>query len=104
MIDFQINPADFNLLLPEIVLSIGAILMMFMELFLKDKKTLHQWTAFTIFLAAFNLLLFQDSDSSTGFGQMVRSDVFGQFISAIVLIGGGLTVLLGKAYFVSRDK
>ena len=103
MIDFQINPADFNLVLPEIVLSIGAMLMLFMELFLKGKKTLHQGTAFTIFIIAFILLLSQETDGRTGFSMMVRSDLFGQFISAIVLIGGGLTVLLGKAYFVSRE-
>ncbi|MCH7495726.1 MAG: NADH-quinone oxidoreductase subunit N [Candidatus Marinimicrobia bacterium] len=103
MVDFQINPADFNLLLPEIVLSIGAMLMLFMELFLKGKETLHQWTAFTTFIIAFSLLLSQNVGGVTGFSMMVRSDLFGQFFSAIVLIGGGLTVLLGKAYFVSRD-
>ena len=103
MIDFQLNPADFSLLLPEIVLSIGAMLMLFMELFLKNNKTLHQWTAFIIFIAALILILFQVPDSSTGFGKMVRSDLFGQFFSVIILIGGSLTVLLGKAYFIRRD-
>ncbi|MCH8304604.1 MAG: NADH-quinone oxidoreductase subunit N [Candidatus Marinimicrobia bacterium] len=103
MIDFQLNPADFILLLPEIVLSIGAMLMLFMELFLKDKKTLHQWTAFATFLVAFILLLSQGSNTLMAFGKMVRADLFGQFSSAVVLIGGGLTVLLGKEYFVSRD-
>ena len=103
MIDFQIVPADFYLLLPEMVLSVGAMLLLFLELFLKGNKTVQQWTAFAIFVVALSLLLSQESSGATGFGIMMRSDLFGQFISAVVLIGGGLTVLLGKEYLVSRE-
>lgn len=103
MIEFQLNPSDFEVILPEIVLSVGGILMLFMEIYLKERKAIHQWTAFAFFALAFYLVISMGGGASDGFGGMVRSDLFSQFIAGTVLIGGALTVVLGKEYLVNRE-
>ena len=101
--DFQLSISDFNVIMPEIVLSIGGMLMLFLELFMKERKSFHQWTAFSVFILAFMMVLTYGGDGNSGFGGMVRADLFSQFIAFIVLIGGTLTVLAGKEYFMERD-
>jgi len=89
--------------MPEIVLSIGGMLLLFLELFMKGRKSFHQWTTFALFIIAFRMVAIYGGDGVSGFGGMVRADLFSQFISYIVLIGGGLTVLAGKEYFIQRE-
>jgi len=102
-LDFQLNISDFNIIMPEIVLSVGGMVMLFLELFLKERKSVHQWTALTFFIAAFVMTLIYGSGGYSGFGGMVRADLFSQFIAFTVLIGGALTVLSGKEYFIQRE-
>jgi len=77
--------------------------MLFLELFLKDRKSFHQWTAISVFIAAFAMVLLYGSEGNSGFGGMVRADLFSRYIAFIVLIGGTLTALAGKEYFIERD-
>jgi len=77
--------------------------MLFLELYLKERKSVHQWTAFAVFVAAFVMTLIYGSGGYSGFGGMVRADLFSQFIAFTVLIGGALTVLSGKEYFIQRE-
>ena len=102
MIEFQLNPSDFDVILPEIVLAAGGVLMLFLEIYLKERTFIHQWTAFAFFALAFYLVIGMGGTALDGFGGMVRSDLFSQFISGTVLIGGALTVVLGKEYLVNR--
>jgi len=102
-LDFQLNISDFNVIMPEIVLSIGGMLMLFLELFMKERKSFHQWTALAVFVLAFVMVVIHGSEGISGFGGMVRADLFSQYIAFTVLIGGALTVLAGKEYFIQRD-
>jgi len=99
----QLNITDFNVIMPEIVLSIGGMLLLFLELFMKERKSFHQWTTFALFILAFWMVAIYGGDGVSGFGGMVRADLFSQFISYTVLIGGALTVLAGKEYFIQRE-
>ena len=72
--DFQLSISDFNVIMPEIVLSIGGMLMLFLELFMKERKSFHQWTAFSVFILAFMMVLTYGGDGNSGFGGMVRAD------------------------------
>ena len=103
MIEFQLNLSDFSVILPEIVLAVGGMLMLFMEIYLKDRALIHQWTAFAFFAVAFYIVIGMGGAALDGFGGMVRSDLFSQFIAGTVLIGGALTVVLGKEYLVNRE-
>jgi len=102
-LDFQLNISDFNVIMPEIVLSVGGMLMLFLELFMKERKSFHQWTAFVVFIIAIVMVVIYGSGRISGFGGMVRADLFSQFFAFTVLIGGTLTVLAGKEYFIKRD-
>ena len=89
--------------MPEIVLSFGGMLMLFLELFMKGRNSFHQWTTFALFFLAFWMVAINGGDGTSGFGGMVRADLFSQFISFTVLIGGALTVMAGKEYFIERE-
>jgi len=102
-LDFQLNISDFNVIMPEIVLSIGGMLMLFLELFMKGRNSFHQWTTFALFSLAFWMVAINGGVGISGFGGMVRADLFSQFIAYTVLIGGALTVLAGKEYFIQRE-
>ncbi len=103
MIEFQLNPSDFDVILPEIVLAAGGVLMLFLEIYLKERKAIHQWTAFAFFSVAFYIVIDMGGGALDGFGEMVRLDLFSQFIAGTVLIGGMLTVAVGKEYLVNRE-
>jgi NADH-quinone oxidoreductase subunit N len=92
---------DFNLwyLLPELVLTTGALLLLVVEVFTpKDRQSLLTWVALGIVLATgVSLLPFFNVNTTVSNG-LIAVDTFAFTFKVIFLLSAGLTILMSSSY------
>lgn len=93
-----LSNTDFIVLLPLLILTGYACVLMLLDLVIQRK----QWTGWLALVgfgaAALGMLPWQIGETLTGFGGMVKADGFAVFLNVIFLVTGALTVLLALGY------
>ena len=94
-----INLSDFYYLLPEIVLTTGALLLLLVDLMTpRDKQSILAWVTLAILGAtAVALVLVADANVQISRG-LISVDRFALFFKVIFLISAALTVLMSVKY------
>jgi NADH-quinone oxidoreductase subunit N len=106
MITFQ--PADLIRILPEVILSAFAVLVMVLEPFIPaGRKGFLAWTSLVgVITAGVGVLetsLLPGKERILAFGGMVAADHFALYFTALFLLVAGLTVL-GSMNYLERDR
>ncbi len=86
---------------PEIILTIGALVLMFVELGTGGKRNLG-WLTVIVILAAAYPVIANFGHIEVGFSGMILSDRFAQFFRIIILIAGLLATLTAAASWGRR--
>ena len=93
------NQADFYTLLPIIVLTVWAIALLLVDLFIaKERKGLTALLAATGLALTMGVTLSQSSQTSLGFNGMVVLDGFSTFINVLLLFTGLMGIALAYGY------
>jgi NADH-quinone oxidoreductase subunit N len=94
-----INLGDFYYLLPEIVLTTGALLLLLADLIVaRDKQSLLAWVTLGV-LAATGIALLPVADANLQVSRgLIAVDSFALFFKVIFLISAALTVLMSVRY------
>jgi NADH-quinone oxidoreductase subunit N len=91
--------SDFNTLLPLIVLTVWACVLLIADLFIpKARKGLMALLAVFGLALTLDLTLSQLGDSGTGFSGMVTQDGFSTFVNALLLVSAMLAIGLAYGY------
>ena len=95
----DINLSDFYYLLPEIVLTVGALLLLLADLMVpRDKQSVLAWLTLGI-LAATGAALYPVADAHLQISRgLISVDRFALFFKVIFLISAALTVLMSVRY------
>ena len=89
--------ADLMLLMPELILAVGGMAMLVFGVIRGDKSFgLLSWAAIALLLAA-GYALFA-AGGGTAFGGAFRSDSFGQYASALIVLGSIVAILLAGGF------
>lgn len=92
----MINSAVLSVLLPELILALGAIVLLMIGVFTKNGEAAGRsvsWLAIVVLVLA-GVAAFEQSGSTTVFGGAFISDSFTRFLKIVILIGGTLTLLM----------
>mgnify|MGYP004007652927 CR=1 FL=1 len=96
------NQADFQTLLPVMVLTVWAALLLIVDLFIdKEKKWMTALLAAVGLAGTMAISLIQVGQTETGFSEMVVLDGFSTFVSILLLFSGltgncAMASILGK--------
>ncbi len=90
-------PLNFSVILPLLVLTVWACLLLFLDLFIKNKSITALLAALGLVIAL-GLTISQIGSSDTGFNNMVVLDGFSTFINALLLLSGLFGVALAYGY------
>src|SRR3712207_1713469 len=98
------NPAfvlpDFGPALPEIILAIGAILLVLVGAFQGERSTpMINAGALALIVVAFIALLFLPAGRVTTLSEAFVIDSFAKFMKGLALIGSAATIILSADYF-----
>jgi NADH-quinone oxidoreductase subunit N len=86
--------------LPELILSIGAIVLMMVAAYAGDRATRAiSWAAVLLFVAALVASLYP---AGSGFGGLYKADAFSAFAKALVYGGAAVAVILAPDFFERR--
>lgn len=97
MIELQLP--DLTLVMPEILLTVSALIILIADLFIKRKETL----ALIGILSLTGVLLMPGGSSGSTFGGMFVSDSYSTFFKLIFLLNAILTVLISVRYIVIEN-
>ncbi|MEX2649644.1 MAG: NADH-quinone oxidoreductase subunit NuoN [Alphaproteobacteria bacterium] len=96
--------SDLMLALPELWLACAGMALLLVGVFLGDKATrLVLWLAVGALALAFIVISDRPGSSATAFGGLFISDGFAAFMKQLVLIGAGVTAVMGLGY-LRREK
>ncbi len=90
---------DIGLIIPEILLTISALIILIADLFIKRKETI----ALISILSLTGVLLMLGGSSGTTFGGMFISDGYSTFFKLIFLLNAILTVLISVRYITIEN-
>lgn len=96
--------ADLNVVLPEIVLAIYAMLALLWGAYLGRKKTASTilWTTAAVFLALAFWIGTNGATRGWAFGGMFLNDPFSRFARVLVLVSAAAILLMSENYMVRR--
>lgn len=92
----MIDSAVLHVVLPELILALGAIVLLMVGVFTSDGEAagrIVSWLAIGV-LAAAGIAAFEQSGSSTVFNGAFVSDGFTRFLKIVILVGAALTLLM----------
>jgi NADH-quinone oxidoreductase subunit N len=90
--------SDFYYILPELVLTAGALLLLVVDVLLPRGSRLLTWVAVAVLLAtAVSLIPFRTTHVEVSHG-LIAVDRFGLFFKAIFLVAAIMTVLMSQRY------
>ncbi len=100
----HVDPKDIAALLPEILLTLGALVLMLSEVFLRGERRGYQGFVAAAFAAgAFLAFVPQVGDPArTIFGGFAVADAFATFLGMVVCVGLFVTALLGAGFLRPR--
>ncbi|MGF7148638.1 NADH-quinone oxidoreductase subunit N [Sphingomonas zeicaulis] len=86
--------------LPELILSIGGIVLMLVAAWAGDRATRAlSWLAVLLFVGAGVALLGPAGDGGEAFGGLYRADAFAAYAKLLIYIAAAVTALVAPAYF-----
>ena len=98
------NQADFQTLLPVIVLTVWALALLLVDLFVsKEKKWITALLAAVGLALTMGLSLSQTGQTSLGFSGMVVLDGFSTFVSILLLFSGLMGISIAYGYLKRMD-
>src|SRR5262245_47020052 len=94
-----INPADFYNILPELVLTAGALLLLVVDVLMPRRSNgpLAVVTILALAATAVSLLPFQSTHVEVAHG-LLAVDRFALFFKLVFLLAAGITVLMSVSY------
>jgi len=91
--------ASFSLVLPEVILSVGAMALLMLGVFRGDRSTrLVSWLAVLLLFVAGIAVLQGPETRSLAFGGSFVVDTFGQFVKILMLIGAALCLIMSMNF------
>ncbi|HEX4301753.1 MAG TPA: NADH-quinone oxidoreductase subunit NuoN [Rhizomicrobium sp.] len=91
--------ADLIVLLPELMLAIGAMALLLVGVFAGDRATgLVSWLAIAL-LAAAGVYIFAHPEPAKAFHGAFTVDGFSRFVKLLILTGAALCILMAKEFF-----
>lgn len=91
----EIIKTSFTLIVPEVLLTLAALVFVFGALFRKAYPTVFHLAALAFFILSFILVLFAWPEESVAlFGGMIKSDGFSSYLKLLIDLSGILTVLM----------
>ena len=99
------SSADFNIVLPEVILSVYAMMALLFGVYTGKDKTapLIIWTTAGVLALVALWIGFGDHGSRAGFGGMVVDDAFSRFAKVTVLLSAAAIILMAESYMAKRD-
>ena len=96
---------DFFILLPEIIISLYAMLALVIFVYTgKDKHaSLSIWLTSGVFLIVAAVVGLNDNTSSTAFNGMFIDDAFSRFVKVVILLAAAVVLVMGQDYAAKRD-
>jgi NADH-quinone oxidoreductase subunit N len=86
--------------LPELVLALGAILLMLVSAWGGQRSTtLVSWTAVTVLIGAGIALAGPASAGGTAFGGLYRADMFAAFCKALIFAAAAVSIVIAPRFF-----
>ncbi|MEM9426532.1 MAG: NADH-quinone oxidoreductase subunit NuoN [Pseudomonadota bacterium] len=97
--------ADLNIILPEIFLSVFAMVMLLVGAYGgKDKwAPMFVWATSAVLIATAAWIGFQGSGTARAFGGMFVDDGFARFAKVVILISAAAILLMSESYMARRD-
>ncbi len=91
--------ADLLVLLPELMLAVGAMVLLIVGVFIGDRATsLVSWLAIAL-LAAAGAYIFMHPEPAKAFQGAFIVDGFSRFVKLLILAGSALCILMAKEFF-----
>ncbi|RYD53971.1 MAG: NADH-quinone oxidoreductase subunit NuoN [Sphingomonadales bacterium] len=92
------------MVLPELVLSLGAILLMLVAAWGGQQSTrLVSWAAIAVLIGAGVALAGPASAGGEAFGGLYRPDMFGAFAKAVIFFAAAIAILIAPRFFASTS-
>lgn len=93
----QISNVDYIIALPCMILSVGALLLLMAEVFLKGKWSREFLSGVFVLIALVSTINFQEYyvEGGTAFSGVIFGDPFSFFVTVLILLGTLLTIFLG---------
>lgn len=97
--------ADLNIILPEIFLSVFAMVMLLVGAYgAKDKwAPMFVWVTSAVLIATAAWIGFQGSGTARAFGGMFVDDGFARFAKVTILLAAAAILLMSEGYMARRD-
>ena len=99
------QPGDLSIILPEIILSVFAMLGLLVGAYGgKDKwAPMFVWGTSAVLVAVAAWIGFQGSGTARAFGGMFTDDSFARFAKVTILLAGAAILLMSEEYMARRD-
>lgn len=96
---------DFFVLLPEILISLYAMLALVVFVYTgKDKHaSLSIWLTSAVLLIVAAFVGLSDAPSTTAFNEMFVDDAFARFVKVVILVSAAVVLVMGQDYAAKRD-
>jgi NADH-quinone oxidoreductase subunit N len=92
-------PADLLVLSPELILSIGGMVLLVFGVIRGDRSLpIVSWATIVLLLVAGYAMFAYGGNNTSAFAGAFRSDEFGRYASALILIGSIITLLLSTSF------
>jgi NADH-quinone oxidoreductase subunit N len=97
--------ADLNIILPEILISVYAMVALVAAVYTgKDKlASLLVWTTAGLFLVMAAWIGLSGEGANSAFGGMFNDDPFARFAKVMILLAASAVLVMGKGYMAHRD-
>ena len=98
----MIEAATYAPLYPELVLAIGAMLLLMIGAFVRqddENALLEGWLGIVVLIVAGGVLIMQPTQSVTLFDGAFVFDQFGRFIKLLILAGSAFAILMAQDFF-----
>ena len=99
------NASDFSVVLPEVLLSLYAMLALVVFVYTgKDKHAVFSiWLTSGVLILLAAIIGFGQSAESTAFNDMFTDDSFSRFAKVFILISAAIVLVMGQDYASKRD-
>ena len=99
------SSADFNIVLPEVLLAVYAMAALLFGVYTGKDKTAPMmiWTTAGMLTLVGLWIAFGDNATKVGFGGMLVDDAFSRFAKVTVLLSAAAIILMAEPYMAKRD-
>ena len=99
------TPADFTILLPEVLLAVFAMAALMFAVYTGKDKTagLLVWATGAAFVVAAAMIASQEPGAREAFGGMFIDDAFSRYAKIAILLSSAVVLIMGQQYLEARD-